>query len=111
MSLSVSVPNSQKEENGYCIPSTGTCLRLRFRLSDSNSSRHSHHLLGKIPSPKIVTKAFNEVKPNLIISVPLVIEKIYKNIIQPLINKKSMKWAFSIPLLDVQIYGQIRKKL
>ncbi len=32
-------------------------------------------LLGKIPSPKIVTKAFNEIKPNLIISVPLVIEK------------------------------------
>ena len=68
-------------------------------------------LLGKIPSPKIVTKAFAEVKPNLIISVPLVIEKIYKNIIQPLINRKSMKWALSIPLLDVQIYGQIRKKL
>jgi len=68
-------------------------------------------LLGKIPSPKIVTKAFNEIKPNLIISVPLVIEKIYKNIIQPLINKKSMKWALSIPLLDAQIYGQIRKKL
>lgn len=33
-------------------------------------------------------KAFEEVKPNLIITVPLVIEKIYKNIIQPLINKK-----------------------
>lgn len=69
------------------------------------------YLLGKAPSPKIITKAFAEVKPNLIISVPLVIEKIYKNIIQPLINRKSMKWALSIPLLDVQIYGQIRKKL
>lgn len=68
-------------------------------------------LLGKAPSPKIIIKAFAEVKPNLIISVPLVIEKIYKNIIQPLINKKSMKWALSIPLLDVQIYSQIRKKL
>jgi long-chain acyl-CoA synthetase len=68
-------------------------------------------LLGKIPSPKIVTKAFSEVKPSLIISVPLIIEKVYKNIIQPLINKKSMKWALSIPLLDAQIYGQIRKKL
>jgi long-chain acyl-CoA synthetase len=68
-------------------------------------------LLSKAPSPKIITKAFAEVKPNLIISVPLVIEKIYKNIIQPLINRKSMKWALSIPLLDVQIYGQIRKKL
>ena len=56
-------------------------------------------------------KAFEEVKPNLIITVPLVIEKIYKNIIQPLINKKGMKWALNIPLLDTQIYNQIRKRL
>lgn len=68
-------------------------------------------LLGKVPSPKIIMKAFEEVKPNLIITVPLVIEKIYKNVIQPLINKRGMKWALSIPLLDSQIYGQIRKKL
>lgn len=68
-------------------------------------------LLGKIPSPKIIMKAFEEVKPNLIISVPLVIEKIYKNVIQPLINKRGMRWALNIPLLDGPIYGQIRKKL
>lgn len=68
-------------------------------------------LLGKTPSPKILMKAFEEVKPNLIITVPLVIEKIYKNVIQPLINKRSMKWALNIPLLDNQIYTQIRKKL
>ena len=68
-------------------------------------------LLGKTPSPKILMKAFEEVKPNLIITVPLVIEKIYRNVIQPLINKRSMKWALNIPLLDNQIYAQIRKKL
>ncbi len=68
-------------------------------------------LLGKTPSPKILMKAFEEVRPNLIITVPLVIEKIYKNVIQPLINKKGMKWALNIPLLDAQIYAQIRKKL
>ena len=34
-------------------------------------------------------KAFEEVKPNLIITVPLVIEKIYKNVIQPTINKEN----------------------
>lgn len=67
--------------------------------------------LGKIPSPKILLKAFEEVKPNLIITVPLVIEKIYKNAVQPVISKRTMKWALNIPLLDAQIYGQIRKKL
>ena len=68
-------------------------------------------LLGKIPSPKIIMKAFEEVKPSLIITVPLVIEKIYNNVIQPLINRKGMRWALNIPVLDSQIYGQIRKKL
>ncbi len=68
-------------------------------------------LLGKVPSPKILMKAFEEVKPNLIITVPLVIEKIYKNVILPTINKRTMKWALNIPLLDGQIYSQIRKKL
>ena len=68
-------------------------------------------LLGKVPSPKIITKAFEEVKPSIIITVPLVIEKIYYNVIQPLLNKRGMKWALSIPVLDSQIYAQIRKKL
>ena len=40
-----------------------------------------------------------------------IVWKIYKNVIQPLINKKGMKWALNIPLLDTQIYNQIRKKL
>ncbi len=68
-------------------------------------------LLGKTPSPKILMKAFDEVKPNLIITVPLVIEKIYKNVIQPILSKRSMKLALNVPLLDQQIYGQIRKKI
>lgn len=68
-------------------------------------------LLGKIPSPKIILKAFEEVKPSLIITVPLVIEKIYKNNILPLLNKKSMKLAMSIPLLDAKIHAEIKKKI
>lgn len=68
-------------------------------------------LLGKVPSPKILMKAFSEVKPSLIITVPLVIEKIYKGVIQPIINKRAMKFALNIPLLDNRIYGQIRQKL
>jgi len=68
-------------------------------------------LLGKIPSPKILLKAFEEIKPTLIFTVPLVIEKIYRKQILPIITKRTMKYALSIPLLDVQIYAQVRKKL
>ena len=68
-------------------------------------------MLGKIPSPKILLKALEEVKPNLIICVPLILEKIYRKQILPMLNKRALKWAVNIPLLDSQIYAQIRKKL
>lgn len=68
-------------------------------------------LLGKIPSPKIILQAFNEVKPHLICMVPLVMEKIYKKNILPQLNKRTLRWALNIPLLDQQIYKKIRTKM
>ncbi len=68
-------------------------------------------LLGKIPSPKILVSAMNEVKPDLVICVPLVLEKIYRKMIQPILAKNVMRWALAIPLLDSKIYTQIRNKL
>ena len=68
-------------------------------------------LLGKTPAPKILLKAFADVKPCLVISVPLIFEKIYKNMIIPLLGKKPIKLALRISILDKQIYAKIRKKL
>lgn len=68
-------------------------------------------LLGKIPSPKILLKAMAEVKPDLVICVPLILEKIYRKQILPMISKGMMRWALAIPFLDAKIYAQIRKKL
>lgn len=68
-------------------------------------------LLGKIPSPKILLKAFEEVKPNIVITVPLILEKIYRKMILPQLSKRTMRWALNVPLLDGKIYTQIRKKL
>lgn len=69
------------------------------------------YLLGKVPSPKILLKAFDEVKPNLILTVPLILEKIYKKMILPQLSKRTLKLALNIPLLDARIYAQIRKHL
>lgn len=68
-------------------------------------------LLGKIPSPKILLKALEEVKPNLIICVPLILEKVYRKQILPLLNKRTMRWALSLPVIDNRIYSQVCKKL
>lgn len=69
------------------------------------------HFIGKTPSAKILLKAFADIKPNVIFCVPLIIEKIYKKQIQPMLAKPSMRWVLSIPFLDQTILSQIRKKL
>lgn len=68
-------------------------------------------LLGKTPSPRVLLKALAEVKPNLVICVPLILEKIYKNQILPMISKGTMRWTLAVPLLDKFIYSKIRAKL
>lgn len=68
-------------------------------------------LLGKTPSPRILIKAMSEVKPNLVICVPLILEKIYKNQILPMISKGTMRWTLAVPFLDSYIYSKIRHKL
>jgi len=67
--------------------------------------------LTKTPSPQVIIQAFQEVRPRLILSVPLVIEKVYKNKILPTINKGMMKVLLGIPLVNKLILGKIRKKL
>lgn len=68
-------------------------------------------LLCKTPSPRVLLKALSEVRPNLVICVPLILEKIYKNQILPLISKGTMRWTLAVPFLDSLIYSKIRKKL
>jgi long-chain acyl-CoA synthetase len=67
--------------------------------------------LTKTPSPKIIMQAFQEIRPALILSVPLVIEKIYKSQLIPALRKPAVKILSNIPLLDQLIYTKIRKKM
>lgn len=69
------------------------------------------YFIGRTPIPKILVKAFSEVRPNVIFLVPLIIEKIYKKQIQPILGKAAMRWVLKVPLLDQTILAQIRKKL
>lgn len=68
-------------------------------------------IFGKVPSPTLLVKAMAEVRPQLIISVPLVLEKIYKKKILPIISRRPIRFAMAIPLLDSAIYAKIRKQL
>jgi long-chain acyl-CoA synthetase len=68
-------------------------------------------ILSKTPSPQIIIQAFKEIKPRLILSVPLVIEKIFKKQLLPVISKPHMKILLAIPLLNKILYKKINEKL
>ncbi|MFI3263763.1 MAG: AMP-binding protein [Rikenellaceae bacterium] len=68
-------------------------------------------LLGKIPAAKILLGAMQEVRPTVICCVPLILEKVYRKQVLPLLEKGPMSFAVKIPLLNSAIYATIRKKL
>lgn len=56
------------------------------------------HFLTRVPSPKVIMQAFSEIHPGIIIAVPLIIEKIYKSKLKPIIDRN--KIFFKLPVLD-----------
>jgi long-chain acyl-CoA synthetase len=68
-------------------------------------------ILTKTPSPQILLQAFEEIKPRLILSVPLVIEKVYKKKIMPIITKPHMKLLLKVPGINKVLHKKIREKL
>lgn len=69
------------------------------------------HFLTRIPSPRIIMEAFATIRPDVIISVPLIIEKIYKQKLQPILNKTSMKVLLKLPVVDQKIQAKIKDEL
>lgn len=64
------------------------------------------HFLTRVPSPKIIMKAFSEIHPDIIIAVPLIIEKVYKSQIKPIVDRNKM--YMRIPIVDQYIQKKIR---
>lgn len=67
------------------------------------------YFLGKTPSPTRLLKAMSEVKPYMVITVPLVMEKVYANSIKPALEKR--KKLFLIPGMKKVIYSFARKTI
>lgn len=69
------------------------------------------NFLTKLPSPKVILKAFADVKPKLIITVPLIIEKIIKTKVFPLLEKPMMKFLLKIPYVDDRLLAKVKENL
>ena len=71
----------------------------------------SIYWLGKTPTPAALLKAFADVKPYLLITVPLVMEKIYKSKVKPTLEKPAVKFLLKVPGLNNIIYKKVKDGL
>ncbi|WP_296089936.1 AMP-binding protein [Alloprevotella tannerae] len=69
------------------------------------------YFLTRVPSPRIIFQAFAEVKPDLIVAVPLIIEKIIRKSVLPKLQTPSMKVLLKLPLINQRIRDKIREQL
>ena len=69
------------------------------------------HFLSRLPSPKIIMQALAEVKPSVVIAVPLVIEKIYKSKVKPVLEKEGIRFLVKLPVLNQLVLNKVREEL
>lgn len=69
------------------------------------------HFLSRLPSPKVIMQALAEVKPSVVIAVPLVIEKIYKSKVKPILEKEGIKFLMRVPGLNQVVLNKVRTEL
>lgn len=67
------------------------------------------HFLTRTPSPKIIMQAFADIHPDVIIAVPLIIEKVYKSKLKPILDRGRI--FFRLPLLDKILSRKVRHEL
>jgi long-chain acyl-CoA synthetase len=84
---------------------------LMFELMYELSVGAHVHFLSRVPSPKIIMQAMAEVKPYLVIAVPLVIEKIYKSKVKPVLEKEGIRFLMKLPGLNQVVMNKIKTEL
>lgn len=67
--------------------------------------------LGRVPSPKILLDAFKDVRPKLVVTVPLVIEKIVRNKVFPQLQKSPVRLLLRLPLLKSIVYKKVKRSM
>ena len=105
------LPGLDNTKNVVSMLPSAHMYGLMFELLYELSVGAHVHFLSRVPSPKIIMQALAEVKPYVIIAVPLVIEKIYKTKVKPILEKEGIKVLMKLPVLNQVIMNKIRTEL
>ncbi len=105
----VSEPQMDNTSNMVAMLPSAHMYGLMFELLFEMTIGAHTHFLTRVPSPKIIMKAFRDIHPAVIISVPLIIEKVYKMQLKPILDRT--KTFRKIPLLGQAIEYKIREEM
>ena len=105
------VPMINNKSNVVSMLPTAHMYGMMFEFLFEMTVGAHVHFLTRVPSPRIIMEAFATIKPDVIISVPLIIEKIYKQKLQPILNKTSMKVLLKLPFIDQMLEERIKEEL
>ena len=100
-----------KGDNHVCMLPLAHAFGLMFSFIFEFTKGCHTYFLTRMPSPKIIFNAYAETKPNLIITVPLIVEKVVRKAVLPKLETPSMKFAMRIPVVEGFIFRKIRQKL
>ena len=94
-----------------CILPMAHMYGLAFEILLALSKGCHIHFLAKVPSPQVILEMFSKVNPPIILSVPLILEKIIQTKVFPELKKQPVKTLLRIPFIKKRIYGKVAKKL
>ena len=94
-----------------CMRPLAHMLGLSIELLHPLSKGCHVFFLTRIPSPKIIMDAFASTRPRLIVTVPLILEKIIKTKVFPLLEKPYMKLLLTVPFVNDRLLGKIKERL
>jgi long-chain acyl-CoA synthetase len=104
------IPNSPKNNIVSMLPLAhmyGMAFEFLYQVADGCHV----HFLGKVPSPKVLLNSFARIQPFMIVTVPLVIEKIFRNTVFPTIQKPAIKALMKVPFFSRLIKNRVRSKI
>ena len=105
------VPMLNNKSNVVSMLPTAHMYGMMFEFLFEMTVGAHVHFLTRVPSPRIIMEAFATIQPDVIISVPLIIEKIYKQKLQPILNKTSMKVLLNLPFIDQMLQEKMKNEL
>lgn len=105
------LPFIQSGDDIVCMLPMAHTYGLTFEILNSISMGCHIHFLGKAPSPKILMGKFAEIKPKLVLAVPLIIEKIVVKNVFPKLQKQPISTLLKVPGANMVIHNKIKKTL